>query len=97
MFLLRVNQPHTAQSPAASRKPTWLPIASIQYRVIIQFRSYPKSFCVCYPNYSLITNHSSLLILKYGVTVFACADTPGVDHVAHEDTTVADLTRMGRF
>ena len=27
--------------------------------------------------------------------MFTSTDAPGVDHVAHEDTTIANLTRMG--
>ena len=37
------------------------------------------------------------LVSQNGVAVLACADAPGVDHVAHKDTTVANITRMGRF
>ena len=37
------------------------------------------------------------LVSQNSVTILACADAPGVDHVAHEDTTVADITRMGHF
>ena len=36
-------------------------------------------------------------VSQYSVAVFARTDAPGVDHVAHEDTTVANFTRMCYF
>ena len=29
--------------------------------------------------------------------MFACTDAPCIEHIAHKDTTIADLTRMGYF
>ena len=38
-----------------------------------------------------------LLIPKYGIAMLTSADAPSIDDVAHEDTTIANLTRMGHF
>ena len=37
---------------------------------------------------------SVVLISQYRVTVFACANAPGIYHIANEDAAVADLSCM---
>ena len=38
---------------------------------------------------------SLLFISKYGITMLACANGPGVDDIANKDATIANLARMG--